>query len=393
MSKLTTDTQSIRQPDPLALAQGEASRITLIGLALDLVLCAVKIGGGLLFASFALIADGVHSLTDAATDLFVLAIARTAYAPADTGHPYGHGRFEALGTGVMGVIFFATSGLLLWDSWQRFAAIETAQLPGLYGAGIAAVSIAGKEWIFRYTLAASHRLNSSLLKANAWHSRSDALSSIAVFIGVVFASQGIVWMDLAAAMLVALMIARIGWSLCRESVDELVDRALPPQRHTEIVSLLSACSGVRGVSVLRSRLSGGRALVEAHLLVEPKISVSEGHHIGEQAAAALRREQADIREVLIHIDPDEESRAPAQTVGVLPSREVVEQVLSAHWHSLGNDGPPPQFTLHYLDSGLDIDLLSDEAEGSEKLSRLSAKLSEEPWLHTLQILRRESSKD
>lgn len=390
MPLATTDSEA--NAVPLSHAQQEAARVTKLGLGLDLLLGGTKIVGGLLFASFALLADGVHSLSDAATDLFVLAIARTAYAPADTGHPYGHGRFEALGTGVMGLIFFITAFFLLRDSWLRLGTAETTQLPALGGAAVAVLSIVGKEWIFRYTLAASERLNSSLLRANAWHSRSDALSSIAVLIGVLGASQGFLWMDLAAAAIVAVLIARIAWSLCRESVNELVDRALPPQRHAEITTLLNDCEGVLGVSALRSRLSGGRALIEAHLLVQANSSVSEGHHIGERAASALKSRQSDISEVIIHIDPAHSANALADT-SKLPSREFVEQSVATLWREFGSSEPAPRVVLHYSASGLDVELFSASREDGESLARLRAALSSEPWLSSIHSFQRQTESD
>ena len=131
-------------------AQTEAVRITLIGMALDLALGLGKIVGGILSTSFALLADGVHSLTDAVTDIFVLVIARTAYAAPDRGHPYGHGRFEAVGTIVMGIVFFITAAVLLYDASQRLAAVDELVVPSLFGAIIAAISIASKEWIYRF---------------------------------------------------------------------------------------------------------------------------------------------------------------------------------------------------------------------------------------------------
>lgn len=134
----------------------------------------------------------MHSLTDAATDIFVLIIARTAYAAPDRGHPDGHGRFEAVGTIVMGIVCSFTARILLYGASERFATLGEFAVPGVFGALIAAASIASKEWIYRFTLAAAKRLNSSLLRANAWHSRSDALSSVAVLIGIVGAQFGVV---------------------------------------------------------------------------------------------------------------------------------------------------------------------------------------------------------
>ena len=144
----------------------------------------------------------------------------------------------------MGIVFFFTAGMLLYDASERFATLDDLAIPGVFGALIAAASIASKEWIYRFTLAAANRLNSSLLCANAWHSRSDALSSVAVLIGIVGAQFGIVWLDTMAAVIVALLIAKIGWELCAESMRELVDSALPDKRRGEFEACLEETPGV-----------------------------------------------------------------------------------------------------------------------------------------------------
>lgn len=340
-------------------AQTEAVRITLIGMALDLSLGLGKIVGGVMSASFALVADGVHSLTDAVTDIFVLIIARTAYAAPDRGHPYGHGRFEAVGTIVMGVVFFITAAVLLYDASQRLAAVDQLAVPGLSGALIAAISIASKEWIYRFTLATAQRLNSSLLRANAWHSRSDALSSIAVLIGILGAQLGAVWLDTLAAVIVSLLIAKIGWDLCSESLRELVDSALPDKRRDEFEECLKATPGVKDLTDLRSRLSGGKAIVEVHLVVDPRISVSEGHQIGAAASKRLREYFTDVGEVIPHIDPqgNPDHDHPLDGTAV-PSRNEVEAAITTRWQAMTDSESGLKFDLHYLEHGIEIDLIA-----------------------------------
>jgi len=356
-------------------AQTEAVRITLIGMALDLALGLGKIVGGIMSASFALVADGVHSLTDAVTDIFVLVIARTAYAAPDRGHPYGHGRFEAVGTIVMGIVFFITAAVLLYDASQRLAAVDELVVPGLFGAIIAAISIASKEWIYRFTLATAERLNSSLLRANAWHSRSDALSSIAVLIGIVGGQFGVVWLDTLAAMFVALLIAKIGWDLCSESIRELVDTALPDQRRSEFEDCLKATPGVKGLTDLRSRLSGGKAIVEVHLVVDPRISVSEGHQIGASASARLRENFTDVGEVIPHIDPqgNPDHDHPLDGTAV-PSRNEVEEIISTRWREMTDSGSGLKFDLHYLEHGIEIDLIAGNADDAVTAKGLANQL-------------------
>jgi len=338
-------------------AKSEATRVTVVGMVLDIVLGFAKIFGGMFTQSFALITDGIHSLTDAFTDIFVLVITRISHDDPDAEHPYGHGRFETLGTIVMGMVFFATAGVILYDSYQRLQSTATIPVPALSGLLLAGLSIAGKEWIYHYTMRVARRLNSSLLKANAWHSRSDAITSIAVFIGILAAQQGLVWMDTVAAIFVALIIAKIGFELCLDSLRELVDTAVPPERQEQIRQCTRQVAGVKDITALRSRLSGGKMILELHILVSPRISVSEGHQLGQLVNKALLGRFSDVGDVIVHIDPEDIGEHSEDKREVLPEREVVLQTIRAHWHSLLDEEDIQRVSLHYLEHGIEIELL------------------------------------
>lgn len=340
-------------------AKQDATRVTLVGMLLDLILGVGKIVGGLMTQSFALVTDGIHSLTDAVTDIFVLIVARISHTAPDAEHPYGHGRFETLGTIAMGIVFFITSGILLYDSVQRLRANQDLPIPALGGIAIAIVSIATKEWIYHYTMRVAKRLNSSLLKANAWHSRSDAMSSVAVLIGLIAAQLGYVWMDTVAAIIVALMIAMIAWELCADSLKELVDTAIPQHRRSQLEACIMETAGITGISNLRSRLSGGKILLEAQLVVNPRISVSEGHQLGESVSRSLLARFADVGDVIVHIDPQSElESAQAAAHGQdLPDRSEVIGQIKAQWRDLLADGDIERLDLHYLEHGIEIELV------------------------------------
>ena len=347
----------------------EATRVTLIGMWIDILLGIGKIVGGIFTQSFALVTDGIHSLTDAVTDIFVLFVARLAHNAPDAEHPYGHGRFETLGTVAMGMVFFATAGIVFYDACQRLLTIETLPTPAMAGLGLALLSIAAKEWIFQYTMRVATRLNSSLLKANAWHSRSDAISSVAVLIGLIAAQQGYVWMDTVAAMFVALIIAKIGWELCSDSLKELVDTAVPKQRQEKIESCIMAVEGVKGITRLRSRLSGGKIILEVRLLVDSRITVSEGHQLGEEVSHALRGSFSDVGDVIIHIDP--QSHAAANVLEHsnfgLPPRKTVLKLIRQQWQDLLSDDDIENMDLHYLEHGIEIELTVRQTEVSPLL--------------------------
>lgn len=342
----------------LAQARSQSTRVTVVGMMLDIVLGLVKIVGGTLTQSFALVADGIHSLADAFTDIFVLVIARVSHTEADAEHPYGHGRFETLGTIGMGVVFFVTAGVLIYDGIERLQSAVTIPVPGAAGIVIALVSIAGKEWIYHYTMRVARRLKSSLLKANAWHSRSDALSSVAVLIGLLAARQGYPWMDAVAAIVVALLIARIGWELCADALRELVDTAVSKSRRSQLRDCIMETEGIHGITSLRSRLSGGQIILEVHLLVNPRITVSEGHQLGETARRKLIGRFSDIGEVIVHIDPEnhdqDESIDPREQ---LPRRQVVLEAIRERWQLLLDDSAIERVALHYLEQGIEVELV------------------------------------
>lgn len=334
-------------------AKKEAARVTLVGMWLDLLLGAAKIIGGLNTASFALVTDGIHSLTDAISDVFVLIVSQFSHDAPDAEHPYGHGRFETIGTVVMGMFFFAISAVIIYDSYLRLRAPETISIPGWGGLIVAGISIMTKEWVYHYTMKTANRLNSSLLRANAWHSRSDAISSIAVLIGIAGALQGFPWLDVVAAIFVALLIARIGWELCLDSLKELVDTAIPVKKQKAIENTILENKGINRITSLRSRMSGGKILLEVQLQVNPRISVSEGHRLGEAVNKSITGGFNDIGDVIVHIDPE-----PHEThdINVLPLRDEIVRQIKEQWEDLLVDSEIRSIDLHYLDNGIEVDL-------------------------------------
>jgi cation diffusion facilitator family transporter len=333
----------------------EATKVTLVGMWLDIALAAGKIIGGLLGNSFALVTDGIHSLTDAVSDIFVLVIARIGQSAPDAEHPWGHGRFETVGTIAMGMLFFATAGILIFDSIQKLIDTNPITVPAAGTIVIALVSIVCKEWIFHYTMNVAKKLNSSLLKANAWHSRSDAISSIAVAIGIAGALLGYPWMDTLAAITVALIIAKIGWELSIEALRELVDTQIPKQRQDQIKAEILSVSGIIRIIKLRSRSSGGKIILELSLSVDPHIPVSEGHTIGDTVSKTLTGQFSDVADVIVHIDPDSGFSKASPTD--LPKRQEVLTVLEQLWQNVLSEGEIEQISLQYSEHGISVHLL------------------------------------
>ncbi|MDH5784295.1 MAG: cation diffusion facilitator family transporter [Chromatiales bacterium] len=333
---------------------GEIRRVTLIGSALDLTLGVLKILFGWMANSQALIADGVHSLSDLATDFMVLFAAKHGSKEADEDHPYGHGRFETVATVALGSALILVAAGIAWDAVDRLFHPEGLLQPGLWALAIAVFSVFSKEWIFHYTMRVARKLNSNMLKANAWHSRTDAISSVVVVIGVGGTMAGLEYLDAIAAVLVGVMVAKIGWDLVWQSLHELVDTALDPERVEVIKKEILSVGGVRELHLLRTRRMGGEALVDVHVLVDPKLSVSEGHYIGEKVRRRLIREVDEVADVMVHIDPeDDEQMAPSLH---LPNRASVEGWLHEQWQGLKIASSICRLTLHYLDGKIEVEL-------------------------------------
>lgn len=329
-------------------------RVTLIGSAIDLILGLLKLIFGFLANSQALIADGIHSLSDLATDFMVLFAAKHGSRDADETHPYGHGRFETLATVALGIALIVVAAGIAWDAVDRLFNPEELLQPGIWALVVAIVSVFSKEWVFHYTMRVAKKLKSSMLKANAWHSRTDAISSVVVVIGVAGTMAGLEYLDSIAAVLVGAMVAKIGWDLAWQSVHELVDTALDPERVEVIRREILNVGGVRELHMLRTRMMGGDALVDVHVIVDPKLSVSEGHYIGEKVRKRLIEEVEEVTDVMVHVDPeDDEKMKPSLD---LPTRSWVRGELDALWAEQPMARYIEAIVLHYLDGRLDVEV-------------------------------------
>lgn len=360
-----------------------ASRVTIIGMILDAVLGVIKVIAGALFHSQALLVDGIHSFTDVASDLVVLGVMKVSRQEPDDDHPYGHQRIETFGTLVLGSILIAVGAALAWENTLRLIEGGVDTVPGWPVLVAAAVSVASKEWIFRYTRHVGLRIRSDLIIANAWHSRTDAFSSVVVLVSTAGAMLGMVWLDVFAAVVIAGIIIHIGWKFTWDSVKELVDTGLSPEDTEMLKSIARDTDGVRNVHELRSRRMGHDILLDIHLVVRPEISVSEGHQIGMQVVSGMRDALDNIRDINFHIDAENDEDQPL-TSERLPSREDIRAILTRH---LGELPQHSRLRLHYLKNKVHLELFLDGPEGEAVFS--SSKIKEElrsyPWFGSVRV--------
>jgi len=329
------------------------NRVTVVGALVNVFLTIIKISFGIFGQSAALIADGVHSLSDLASDMLVLIAVKMGAREADHDHPYGHRRFETIATVILGLGLVAIAVGIAWDVFERVLSPERMLVPQASALGIAAISILANEWLYQYTKRVSVVTRSKLLMANAWHHRSDAISSIVVLIGVAGSLLGYLWADAAAAVLVAIMVAKVGINLVSDSIKELVDTGLPEILVEEIRSEIIAIDGVKNIHLLRTRLMGEDALVDAHIVVNSRITVSEGHMIADVVRDVLVEKFDDVQDVLVHVDPESDEYEQNYANKLL--RRDVDNYLKEY---LAENYPLiDSFRIHYLKGRVELEVV------------------------------------
>ncbi len=358
-----------------AQARNTAMRNTsVVGAIVNLVLTVAKVVFGIIGQSHALIADGVHSLADLSTDLMVWFAAKYSNQPADKEHPYGHARIETAFTVALGVVLIITAIGIVFDSAQRLLNPETLLQPTPIVLLIAAISILANEGLYQYTIRAAKQFNSGLLKANAWHHRSDAISSIVVLVGVAGSLMGLPYLDAFAELGVALMIGHIGWTQAWSSIRELVDTGMEPKTAAALKRIIGNVEGVRGVHMLRSRRMGGVYLIDVHIVVDERLSVSEGHKISEYVRLKLIDSHEDISNALVHIDPEDDSLAVL--CADLPLRREVLADLRSVWTEELDASELDRAVLHYLNGQVHVDLVRSMQAADAQAQQFNQHLQE-----------------
>jgi cation diffusion facilitator family transporter len=338
-------------------------QVTIKGATINCLLAASQILFGTIGHSQALLADGFHTLSDLLSDFIVLFAVKQSSQLADEDHPYGHGRIETLATVVLGVLL-VTAGIGI--GYRGFNSIVDAERanPELITLFFAALAIVGKEYLYRYTLKAAKQTHSSMLESNAWHHRSDALSSIIVVAGISTQLLGIPYMDAAAAIVVAIMIVLMGFRLTRNAFRELIDTSLDLKLVKRVNALIESNESVREVHSLRSRSMGGLGYVDAEIRVDGRLTVSEAHYIAFSIEQQIKTSFPEIIDVSIHVDPLTESGH--DSVSELPSRNEILRTLHSAWQEFPCAKHIDSIHLHYLQSQIEIDIVLPEALSEEQ---------------------------
>ena len=327
--------------------------VSLINAGMNMVLAVLKIFIGKIGHSQALIADGLHSFSDLISDALVFFAARASQNQPDKEHPYGHQRIETIATIVIGLILFAVAIAIFDEAILRILhhLFEKPDAPVIV---VAVLSIIINEGLFRYSKAKGEKINSNLLVSNAWHKRSDVFVSLIVLLSVLGSLFGWPWLDAIGAIIIAGIIFKMALQMIWKSTQELIDRAVDEKTLDEIKKIINSIPGVQSIHQLRTRMHGNSIFVDLHIIVDPFISVSEGHHIGEEVHASLLKNVKNLHDVTVHIDPENDETVHPSLY--LLNREKLKSLMDAHWAALPGYSQIKKINYHYVAGQLTVDI-------------------------------------
>ena len=287
----------------------EIYKVTLVGGAVNVVLLVFKFVAGIMGHSAAMVADAVHSLSDFVTDIIVLAFVHISGKPEDKSHDYGHGKYETLATTIIGVALLAVAVGIVYSGAVKIAAWlggQQLQAPGLLALWAALLSIVLKEGVYQYSMVKARQLKSQAVEANAWHHRSDALSSIGTAVGIggaIFLGQRWTVLDPVASVIVGAFIVKVAADLLRSGIGDLMEQSLPDAVEDEILRLAASVPGVSMPHDLRTRRIGNHYAIELHILMDGDMSLREAHDKATEVEDTLKGHYGQDTHVAVHVEP------------------------------------------------------------------------------------------
>lgn len=287
----------------------EIYKVTLVGSAVNVVLLVFKFVAGILGHSSAMVADALHSLSDFVTDIIVLVFVKISHKPQDKSHDYGHGKYETLALTLIGIALMVVALSIIVKGALKIAAWahgETLEAPGMLAFWAAIVSIVLKEAIYRYSIIKARKLNSKAVEANAWHHRSDALSSIGTAVGIggaIFLGARWTILDPIASVVVGAFIVKVAFDLLRNGIGDLMEQSLPDAVENEILQLAASVPGVSEPHELRTRRIGNHYAIELHILMDGNLTLKEAHDKASEVEDLLRQHYGEETHIAVHVEP------------------------------------------------------------------------------------------
>ena len=287
-------------------------KVTLMGGMVNVILLLFKFVAGIVGHSAAMVADAVHSLSDFVTDIIVIVFIRISGQPQDKSHDYGHGKYETLATTLIGVALLLVAVGIIFSGAEKILQWmqgETLEAPGMLALWAALLSIVLKEGVYRYSIVKARQLNSQALEANAWHHRSDALSSVGTTVGIggaIFLGQRWTVLDPVASIVVGAFIVKVAVQLLRDGIGDLMERSLPDEVEAEILRLAASVPGVDNPHDLRTRRIGNHYAIELHILMDGDLSLREAHDKASEVEEVLRQHYGKETHIAVHVEPKSE---------------------------------------------------------------------------------------
>lgn len=287
----------------------EIYRVTMVGGAVNVLLLLFKFVAGIMGHSAAMVADAVHSLSDFVTDIIVLVFIRISGKPEDKSHDYGHGKYETLAMTLIGIALLAVAVGILYHGVMKIAAWlngEEIAAPGLLALWAALLSVVLKEGVYHYSMVKARQLQSQAVEANAWHHRSDALSSIGTAVGIgcaIFLGQRWTVLDPVASVIVGLFIVKVSIDLLRRGIGDLMEQSLPDDVETEILRIAASVPGIAQPHDLRTRRIGNHYAIELHILMPGNVSLTEAHDKASDVENLIKKHYGENTHVVVHVEP------------------------------------------------------------------------------------------
>ena len=281
----------------------EANKVTIQSIIWNVILTFIKIFSGIVGKSNAMIADGLHSASDIISSVGVLIGNKVAKAPNDKEHNYGHEKAETLVSFLLSILLIVVSLKIGFNALKSLLNLDRVQVPTLLPLIVSIISIAIKEYQYRITIKVANKINSPSLKADAWHHRSDALSSIAAFIGIGGALLGFKALDPIASIVVALFVAKVGFDILKDSANELMDYSIDEDQEKQIVNIAENTDGVINLGEIRTRKHGATAYVDLTICVNKNLTVFEGHEIATKLEKRIINEMQFVKGITVHVEP------------------------------------------------------------------------------------------
>ncbi|AXA33478.1 cation diffusion facilitator family transporter [Francisella adeliensis] len=347
-------------------------KVTIVGMFINALLAFVKMLIGIVGRSPALFADGVHSLSDLISDVMVLFAAKYASIGEDENHPYGHERIETIATLVISALLIAAGFMIVYHSLSVL--IDGGYTtPDKFTVYAAIFSVFGNEFIYQYTMRAANKIDSDMLRANAWHSRSDMWSSVVVLVGLAGALYGYAWMDALAAFIVCYMIVKMGVKWGYSAVSELIDEGVDEETNAKIREIIANTEGVEDFHYLRTRKMAGKIMLDVHVIVDKYSTASEGHYFAEIVKSNIYHNIENIKDITVHIDVTDHEDGVIKLESFEPSRKEIYAAIAEFLEEYGLEESlilGKNMSIYYFDDVIKVDLFVKRSNDLKKYSQI-----------------------